>query len=241
MDIKAYTDGACSGNPGKGGIGAIILEDDREVARISDGRRLTTNNRMEILAAATALETVIDRLAGNHGPSKETDIKVTVYSDSQMLVKTMSDGWTRKANKDLWKRLDEACDNLQDVFNAVVKFEKVPGHSGVRFNVIADQLAVQGSQACSDKPDSVYEDICKKVSVRPAVEPVAEPAVRDIRFCNHGDPENRRIEVSLTNGTIVKIIPCHGGFEQTECTQREASVTVDIAWKFVGWLNGHKF
>ena len=238
MNIKAYTDGACSGNPGKGGIGAIILKDDKEVGRICDGWRLTTNNRMEILAAARALELIAVWLTHNCDFSKDTDVKVTVYSDSQVLVKTMSNGWTRKANKDLWKRLDEACDKLQDVFKAEVEFEKVPGHSGVRFNVTADQLAVQGSQAHSDKPDFVYEDICKNVIGRPAVDPVAEPVITDIALRSHNIPEKRRVEVTLSNGTVVVIVPCAGGFEQTECTQREALVTVDVAWRFVGWLNG---
>ena len=241
MVIKAYTDGACSGNPGRGGIGAVILADGEEIARLCDGRRKTTNNRMELLAAIKAIETVVEWLE-NNPKRKDVDVKTTVFSDSQLLVNTINKGWTRRTNKDLWSRLDCAVEALESETGVPLSFEKVRGHSGDRYNDVADSLAVEGSRRFADTPDIVYEDICKQQSAvlvpRPVVESVPEPEVKDILLCGHDDPANRRVEVTLSNGTVVKIGRCHEGFQQYDATEREMRITADIAWRFVGWLNG---
>ena len=97
-----YTDGAARGNPGRGGYGAILKWGAAE-KEISQGYRLTTNNRMELMAVIAALEA----LTKNNMP-------VTIYSDSQYVVKAVKEGWLKKwiatdfkdgkKNKDLWKR-----------------------------------------------------------------------------------------------------------------------------------------
>ena len=141
-ELFAYTDGACSGNPGPGGWGVLLIA--REGGTILKERELrggapeTTNNRMELLAAITALET-LDRAT-----------KVTVVTDSAYVKDGITDwihawkakGWKKKGgeikNLDLWQRLD-AAQARHDV-----TWEWVKGHAGHPENERADALARQG-------------------------------------------------------------------------------------------------
>ena len=91
--IDIYTDGSCLGNPGPGGWAAIVAENGVQ-RKLSGGAPRTTNNRMELAAAIEGLESVPKNAA------------VTVHSDSQYLVNTMTRNWKRKVNLDLWARLD---------------------------------------------------------------------------------------------------------------------------------------
>ena len=106
MAIVAYTDGSSLGNPGPGGFGCILLETEKKVKKeISQGFRLTTNNRMELLAVITALETL-----------KFTNTEITIVTDSKYVVDAVEKrwvfGWVQKnfkgkKNADLWKRFLE--------------------------------------------------------------------------------------------------------------------------------------
>ena len=89
--VTVYTDGACLGNPGPGGYGAVLLLDSHR-REISGGFRLTTNNRMEIMAVIAALEAL-----------KEA-CRVTLYSDSQYVVNAMSKGWAQRWKANDWRR-----------------------------------------------------------------------------------------------------------------------------------------
>jgi cyclic pyranopterin phosphate synthase len=121
--IELYTDGACLGNPGgPGGWGAVLVEDSRQ-REISGHEARTTNQRMEITAAIKGLE---QTLPGS---------QVKVVSDSQYVVKTMTQGWQRKANRDLWAKLDAI------VADRRVNWEWVRGHNGHPMNELADSLA----------------------------------------------------------------------------------------------------
>ncbi len=122
--IDIYTDGACSGNPGPGGWAAIVVEGNDRV-EIKGGEKDTTNNRMEIFAAIEGL---------SHSDSKSA---VTVHSDSQYLVNTMTKNWKRNANKDLWEKLDKLVDGRK------IRWNWVRGHAGHPENERADQLAVE--------------------------------------------------------------------------------------------------
>ena len=124
--IKIFTDGACSVNPGIGGWGAIIIFDSGEEKEISGAELETTNNRMEITAVIKSLEL------------KELNIedKVKIYSDSTYVINTITKNWKRNANNDLWDKLD----NLLE--KRIVEWEWVKGHSGNKYNEIADKLAV---------------------------------------------------------------------------------------------------
>ena len=121
---EIYTDGSCLLNPGPGGWGALVIPAEGAAARISGGERSTTNNRMEITAAAEAIESI---------PPGSSAV---VHSDSEYVVKTMTKGWKRNANKDLWERLERAAASRN------VEFRWVRGHAGHEGNETADRLAV---------------------------------------------------------------------------------------------------
>ena len=150
--LKIYTDGACSGNPGKEGYG-VILVFNKYRKELSGGYRLTTNNRMEIISIIIGLE-ALTKLCN-----------VTIYSDSRYVVDTMNKGWASKwqsnnwkrnkqeiaKNSDLWKRLLDLCTKHN------VQFIWVKGHSGHPENERCDQLAVLASKRMELFIDKVFE------------------------------------------------------------------------------------
>jgi ribonuclease HI len=127
---EIYTDGACSGNPGPGGYAAIILNNG-EITEVSGGEKLTTNNKMELMGAISALKSV----------PKEASIKI--YTDSLYVQKGITEwiaNWKRKNFKDvknteLWKELDSLSSNLN------IEWHWVKAHSGNKHNEMADALA----------------------------------------------------------------------------------------------------
>lgn len=125
--LKVYCDGACSGNPGIGGWAFVIpkLSGFEE----SDYVLNTTNNRMELTAVIEALNCVAKNCSDSH---------VEIITDSQYVVNTMTLGWQRKKNTDLWRELDE----LVDLFD-VVKWTWVKGHADNKYNQRCDELAVE--------------------------------------------------------------------------------------------------
>lgn len=129
--IFLYTDGAASGNPGPGGYG-VVLKCGNLRKELSGGFALTTNNRMEMLAVIKGLESL-----------KWEGARVEVYSDSSYVVNTMTQGWKRKKNHDLWARMDSLCAR----FN--VTFHWLKGHAGHPENERCDALAV----AAYSRPD----------------------------------------------------------------------------------------
>lgn len=149
--VTLYTDGACIDNPGPGGYGAVLIS-GRHTKELSGGFRHTTNNRMELMAAIVALETL------------KTPCQVTLYSDSELLVKAMSEGWLKKwqrkgwksgnkwvMNADLWERL-AALYQEHDVH-----FEWVKGHAGNWGNERADELSIQAARGEFLMVDVAYE------------------------------------------------------------------------------------
>ncbi len=126
-----YTDGSCSGNPGPGGWGAIVI-DGVNTTHLSGGERSTTNNRMEMLA-------VIEGLA-----SLPAGSQVTIHSDSQYVINSMTKNWKRNANLDLWTRLDGLASER------AVEWEWVRGHNGHPLNEAVDRLAVAAMTELKD-------------------------------------------------------------------------------------------
>ena len=130
--IKIYTDGSSRGNPGPGGYGIVMLYKDKR-KELSQGYRLTTNNRMELTAVIKALEAI-----------KNNKIEITIYSDSKYVVESIEKGWIwnwekknfkKKLNSDLWKIFIPLYKKFK------VNFKWVKGHSGNVENERCDELA----------------------------------------------------------------------------------------------------
>jgi ribonuclease HI len=166
--LQIYTDGGCEPNPGPGGFGAVLIHPKKR-KEISGGFRLTTNNRMELLAAISGLELL-----------KET-CAVTLYSDSKYLVEAMTLGWAknwkqkgwwrkgeRVPNADLWERLLGLCETHQ------VKFEWVRGHAGNVENECCDQLSSAALTGANLQIDEGYENKSENAAVRPALKEEGE-------------------------------------------------------------------
>jgi ribonuclease HI len=136
--VVIFTDGACSGNPGRGGYGAILVAGDRR-KEIKGGEAKTTNNRMELMAAIAALEAL------NRPCTVElhTDSQYLRLGITRWLANWKRNGWRTAArqpvkNDDLWKRLDEAARRHQ------IDWRWVRGHAGHDENERADALAREG-------------------------------------------------------------------------------------------------
>lgn len=140
-EVEIFTDGACSGNPGPGGWGAILRSKTTE-KELSGGEKQTTNNRMEMMAVIEALEAL----------NRNCSVKIT--TDSQYVMKGMQEwlpGWKKRnwktaakkpvKNVDLWQRLDTAAQSHQ------LEWEWVRGHQGHPENERADKLAVAAREA----------------------------------------------------------------------------------------------
>ena len=146
--VTIYTDGGASGNPGPGGYGALLIYGENE-KELSAGFRLTTNNRMELLAVIVALEAL-----------KRPGLKVDVFSDSKYVVDAVEKGWVigwerknfkDKKNPDLWKRFLKVYRQHQ------VAFHWVKGHAGNPDNERVDALAVAAYQTGNLGVDEAYE------------------------------------------------------------------------------------
>ena len=147
--IRIYTDGAAQGNPGRGGYGTILKFGQHE-KELSEGFRLTTNNRMELMAVIIGLEAI-----------KKEGLPVTIYSDSKYVVDSVEKGWiwnwqkknfAKKANQDLWKRFIP----LHQRFKP--KFMWIKGHAGHAENERCDQLAVMAAEGRGLLVDIWYEE-----------------------------------------------------------------------------------
>ena len=148
MSIYLYTDGAAKGNPGNGGYG-IVLKSGQHYKELAAGFRLTTNNRMELLAVIIGLEEI-----------KKEQAIIHVYSDSKYVVEAVEKGWVfnwvkkdfkDKKNKDLWLRF------LKIYAKHQVKFHWIKGHAGHPENERCDQLAVAAAEHKDLPADSGYE------------------------------------------------------------------------------------
>lgn len=134
--VTIYTDGACSGNPGVGGWGAVLMYNGVE-KRISGAEDNTTNNRMELLAVINALECL------------KEPCEVTLYSDSAYTVNAFLNGWVYEWEKSGWKKADKKPVLNDDLWKRLlsltrihkVEFVKVKGHADNEYNNVCDKLA----------------------------------------------------------------------------------------------------
>ena len=147
--ITLYTDGACSGNPGQGGYGLVLMSGNHR-KELSAAYRLTTNNRMELLSVIVGLECL-----------KKEKTAITVYSDSKYVVDAVEKKWVfawekknfgKKKNPDLWIRF------LKLYRKHTVKFIWIKGHADNKENERCDELAVKAVEGDNLKIDSWYEN-----------------------------------------------------------------------------------
>lgn len=139
-EVNIYTDGACSGNPGAGGWGAVLIYGENE-KRLQGGEELTTNNRMELMAAIKGLEAL------------KRPCKVNLYSDSAYLVNAFNQGWLKNWQRNGWKTAKKEPVENQDLWQRLlalaqihdITWIKVKGHSDNYYNNLCDQLAVEAA------------------------------------------------------------------------------------------------
>jgi ribonuclease HI len=127
--IQIFTDGACKTSDKTGGWAFVVIKDEEKVYSEFGPEDDTTNNRMEIMACIKALEYCL-----------ENNIKETIIiSDSMYVIGTMSQGWKRNTNHDLWRIMDDLCERVK------VIWQHVKGHDGDKWNNLCDALAVAAS------------------------------------------------------------------------------------------------
>ncbi len=143
--IDIYTDGACKFNPGPGGWAAVLVYNGHE-KELSGGEKLTTNNRMELLAAINGLKIL------------KEPCDVTLYSDSKYLIDSVEKGWVYSWREKGWKKPDKSPALNPDLWEEILKlieyhkvgFVWVKGHAGHEYNERCDRLAVAGAIAASE-------------------------------------------------------------------------------------------
>lgn len=150
MSLVIYTDGASRGNPGPGGLGAVLVWGKKE-KEIAEGYRLTTNNRMELLAVVRALEAL-----------KKENLDITIFSDSKYVVEAVEKrwvfGWLKKGfvgkkNEDLWRKF------LTLYQKQNIRFQWVKGHADNAYNNRCDELATQAADSSNLSIDTTYEKL----------------------------------------------------------------------------------
>jgi len=214
--VEIYTDGGCEPNPGQGGYGVVLFHPKtKQRKEFSGAFRLTTNNRMEILAAVKGLEML------KHA------CNVTLYSDSQYLVKAMMEGWVatwkrkdwwrtnkeRPENVDLWQKLDRLCEMHQ------VEFQWIKGHAGHLENERCDELSMAALRQSNLPADEGYENKPESDGVRPAMQ--------------EGDP-CRKCSTPVTKQTPRKKPKLDYYYEYyLLCPKCQTNYTVDVAERFV--------
>ena len=150
-NILLYTDGSSRGNPGPGGYGLILMWGNHS-KELSQGFRLTTNNRMELMAVIEGLKTI-----------KKNTLPVTIYSDSQYVINSVQKGWLNnwiktdfkggKKNADLWKIYYKIAQPFS------IRFVWVKGHSTNPYNNLCDELATAAADSKNWLVDEGYENV----------------------------------------------------------------------------------
>jgi ribonuclease HI len=189
--VDLYTDGACIGNPGPGGYAAIL---DYKGARkeLTGGARLTTNNRMELLAVITGLEALKEACA------------VRVTSDSEYVINGIQEGWAKKWRANLWRKSDKTRALNSDLWARLlhlcevhtVDFEWVRGHNGHAENERCDLLALQAAKGWELPADDEYEAIVGRPLPLPASKSADSHQPAKGQIARFIDPSREQYELS---------------------------------------------
>ncbi|MCI4626522.1 MAG: ribonuclease HI [Candidatus Magnetoovum sp. WYHC-5] len=153
-EVAIYSDGACFKNPGPGGYGVVLISDKGKRKELSGGFRHTTNNRMEILSAIMGLRTL------------KVKCRVTVYTDSRLLVDSIMKGWAKRWRKNNWMRnKDEKALNAdlwEEMLTLIdkheVTFKWIKGHAGHVENEHCDKLSKEAARGKKLPIDTGYEN-----------------------------------------------------------------------------------
>lgn len=157
MKVRIFTDGACSENPGPGGWG-VVFNTENECEIISGNEKLTTNNRMELMAVIKAFEKI---LCNNSDDAYDTEYEL--FSDSAYVVNAINNCWIEKwklnnwkttkgedvKNRDLWERFTELRKEILS-YEIVVNIVKIKGHAGNTFNELVDKVAKSESMKAKE-------------------------------------------------------------------------------------------
>jgi cyclic pyranopterin phosphate synthase len=176
VSYRLFTDGSCLGNPGPGGWGAVLRPDGEDDIDLSGGDPHTTNNRMEMTAVVRGLD------------QTPVGSEVLITSDSSYVINTMTKGWKRKVNQDLWAELDRTVGERQ------VTWQWVKGHNGHPENERADRLAVGAAEAIRDgrsAPIQASMAIPESENSAPALEKVSKKAPGPNGAADNNDDEPR--------------------------------------------------
>jgi ribonuclease HI len=162
-----YADGSCLGNPGPGGWGVLLIDPDGTTQEFAAADPSTTNNRMEITAAIEALRNLPPGAA------------IKLHSDSQYVIKTMTLGWKRRENLDLWKILDEETQRHR------VQWEWVRGHNGDPYNERTDELARSAAEGRAPRGSRTATPIETQAGIASKLAPLlrSDEEVRRCAYC----------------------------------------------------------
>jgi ribonuclease HI len=131
--IEIYTDGAYASSLDQGGACAVVVKENEVLCKFHEGFKYTTNNRMEICGMMLAIKYIISSL----------EKEFTIYTDSQYVLNTITKGWKKKANLEMWEVLDNLLSQIPE--DKKINYVWVKGHDGNKFNDIADMWAVHES------------------------------------------------------------------------------------------------
>jgi ribonuclease HI len=133
-NLIIWTDGAYSPLRDQGGVGLVILQDDKKILEYSNMYKRTSNNQMELGAVIIALRLI-----------KEQYDSITIYTDSQYVIGCATLGWSKKKNKKLWQEYDKQINRVNELCSNI-QFTHVKGHQGTYWNEYVDNLARKASQ-----------------------------------------------------------------------------------------------
>lgn len=213
--VEIYSDGGCDPNPGAGGYGVVLIHPKKR-AEISGGFRLTTNNRMEIFAAIQGLELL------------KQPCSVTLYSDSQYLVKAITEGWAeawkkkdwwrtnkeRAVNVDLWTRLLTLCETHE------VEFRWVRGHAGNAENERCDQLSMAALRGTDLPVDNGYENKTEDTGGRPPLTEASQPGWKCATPVIRQEPRKRRIHAGYYYEYYLRCPNCQATYTVEEAKRQ---------------------
>lgn len=206
-EIVIYGDGACSGNPGPGGFGAILLFPDHSVVELAERYAQTTNNRMEISAVLKAIELILET------PFITTTDQIQIFTDSVYLIRGATQwmfGWKKKgwknatnepiANPDLWQLMDKILYQVK-IKNPKLKIEWnfVKGHAGIHGNERCDELAVAMSK---NESIDLYQGPAERYHFDILQLPEKKPLPEMNKNRDSGEAKKAAWYLSLVNGVL---------------------------------------